>query len=148
MKSVGARHASRYARAVPFPVDITSVRATESKVGRTFPLAFVEAMTANNGGTVEVEPDWYFELHPFLDESSTKRLMRTCNDIVRETRVASQWRGFPGGAVAIGAADGDRLILLPDPDSPGQLDQRIYWWDHETGAVQAVAADFSKLQRS
>ncbi len=41
--------------------------------------------------------------------------------------------------------DADRLILLPKPEEPEELRDGVYWWDHETGAVEKVADDFSEI---
>ena len=75
-----------------------------------------------------------------------KRLKRTCNDVVRETKSANDWPDFPPNAVAIGAnGGGDQLILIPQADHPELLDHAVYWWDHETGDIHKVADDFGDL---
>lgn len=130
---------------MPFPVDIKCIHEAESKLGIKFPAAFVVKMTKLNGGSVSTPPDRW-ELYPFMDTSDRKRLARTCNDIVRETKNAKDWPDFPPNAVAIGANGcGDQLILLPQADTPGYLSHEVFWWDHETGEVQHVADDFSDL---
>ncbi|MBO6937648.1 MAG: SMI1/KNR4 family protein [Deltaproteobacteria bacterium] len=137
---------------MPFPLDLEQVRATERKLGLRLPPAYVARMRVDNGGGVRGGPpgceDWFWELFPILDESSVKRMTRTCNDIIRETRVAKNWASFPRDAVAIAAADMDKLVFLPDPDRPGWLSDVVHWWDHETGRTQPVADDFSQLRRS
>jgi hypothetical protein len=130
---------------MPFPVDIQFVNDAESKLGVKFPAAFVVKMTALNGGSVTTGTDSW-EIHPFLDTSDRKRLARTCNNVVRETEIARQWRGFPHDAVAIGSnGGGDRLVFLPDDNSPTELSPRVFWWDHETGEIHCVADDFADL---
>jgi SMI1 / KNR4 family (SUKH-1) len=130
---------------MPFPVDISSVKAAESKLGVAFPLGFVARMLKRNGGEVKAGGD-VWELHPFLDKSDRTRLKRTCNDIVLETRNARTRPGFPVDGVAIGSnGSGDALILLADPLAPNKLQARVFWWDHETDNVTAVADDFSDL---
>jgi hypothetical protein len=128
---------------MPFPVDISWIRATEAKLGVSFPLGFVARMLELNGGEVAAGGD-VWELHPFLDKSDRTRLKRTCNDIVHETQQARRWPGFPEDGVAIGGnGSGDQLILLSDPLTPEKLQTRVFWWDHETANVNTVAGDFS-----
>jgi len=130
---------------MPFPVDIKYVNDAETKLGVKFPASFVVRMTRNNGGDVKTQSDLW-RLYPFLDMSDRKRLKRTCNDVVLETRNARDWSGFPEEAVAIGAnGGGDQLVLLPRPDAPDTLGP-IYWWDHETGELNKVCDDFDELQ--
>jgi len=130
---------------VPFPVDIKSIHDAELKLGVRFPASFVSKMVKLNGGSVRIASD-IFELHPFLDASDRKRLARTCNDIVRETTSARGWRGFPETAVNIGAnGGGDLLVLMPQADRADLLSHEVYWWDHETGALQPAADDFADL---
>lgn len=130
---------------MPFPVEIKFINDAEAKLGVKFPASFVVKMTKLNGGSVATEiDDW--QLFPFLDSSDRKRLARTCNDIVRETRSARESPHFPHEAVAIGAnGGGDHLILLPQPDAPHLLSHEVFWWDHETGEIIQVADDFSEL---
>jgi len=130
---------------MPFPVDISWVKATEAKLGVRFPLGFVARMVKLNGGEVTAGGD-VWQLYPLLDKSDRTRLKRTCNDIVYETERAKRWPGFPVDGVAIGAnGSGDQLILLSDPLAPEKLQTRVFWWDHETDNVTTVADDFSDL---
>jgi len=131
---------------MPFPVDPSYIKATEAKLGVTFPLSFVARMVRLNGGEVETCSD-VWELHPFLDTSDRKRLKRTCNDIVYETRWSREHAaGYPPDAVSIASnGSGDELVLMPDPARPGRLRDAVYFWDHETGEVSAVANDFHEL---
>jgi hypothetical protein len=131
---------------MPFPVDIAWVKATEAKLGTSFPLGFVARMVKLNGGDVEADGD-VWELYPFLDKSDRTRLKRTCNDIVLETGKARAWPGFPADGVAIaGNGTADHLILLADPTTPGKLQARVFVWDHETSEVAPVAEDFVDLR--
>ena len=130
---------------MPFPVDIKYIHEAEAKLGVKFPAAFVVKMTKRNGGSLKMGSDRW-ELFPFMDSSDRKRLSRTCNDIVRETKNSNDWPDFPPNAVAIGANNsGDKLILVPQEESPRHLSHEIFWWDHETGEVHFVADDFSDL---
>jgi hypothetical protein len=130
---------------MPFPVDIKHVNDAEAKLGVRFPPSFVVKMTKLNGGSVTTAIDSW-ELYPFLDSSDRKRLARTCNDIVRETKLARQAPQFPRDAVAIGDnGGGDHLVLLPEIDAPLVLSHAVFWWDHETGEMHHVADDFADL---
>ena len=134
---------------MPFPIDAKWIAQTEAKLGVHFPASFVTAMSFMNGGSVRTFVD-EFELFPFLDSSDRKRIQRTCGSIDRETASARKNAfGFPGIAIAIGAnGGGDLLILMPMPDHPEILQHSVYWWDHETGEIQSVAADFSDILKS
>lgn len=135
---------------MPFPLEIEYVRTTEAKLGVAFPADHVASMQRDNGGTVRVpRQDWYFELHPFLDESSTKRMMRTCNDIVRETVETRRGWGelFPARAIVIGKSDADRMVLLPRAGDDGPLEEFVYRWDHETSKVSLLVPRFRDLER-
>jgi len=129
-----------------FPVDIKFVQAAQAKLGVKFPASFVNEMLKHNGGVATTQND-EFHLHPFFDTSDKKRLKRTCNDIVRETKSARNgWHGFPPDAVVIGMnSAGDLLILLPMADLADTLQHSVYWWDHETGETELVADDYSEL---
>lgn len=127
-----------------FPLDIEYVKRTEAKLGRKLPLGYVAKMCRENGGELRAGPD-HWNLYPIFDDSDKKRLKRTCNDIVRETRAAKEWTDFPEQAVAIaGNGGGDQLVLLADRSSD-RLDDAVYWWDHETGEVEKIADDFADL---
>lgn len=130
---------------MPFPVDIKYIHEAEQKLGVTFPASFVSHMVKHNGGLVRTDVD-EFQLYPFLDSSDRKRLARTCNDIVRETKNCRDWTGFPPEAVAIGGnGGGDHLVFLPQTRSPQLLDHSVWWWDHETGELNLVGDDFQCL---
>lgn len=130
---------------MPFPVDIKYVKEAERKLGVRFPAAFVVRMVKNNGGELST-PTGCWHLHPFLDTSVRKRLRRTCNDIVLETKKAREWPDFPPDVVAIGAnGTGDQLVLGLRSDDPSILGP-VYWWDHETGELIAVCDDFGDLE--
>lgn len=134
---------------MPFPVEAKWITQTEVKLGVCFPASFVTAMSKMNGGTVQTRVD-EFVLFPFLDASDRKRIQRTCGSIDRETSSARNGGyGFPPDAVAIGAnGGGDLLVLIPMVDHPGILQHSVYWWDHETGEVELLAADFSDLRKT
>lgn len=130
---------------MPFPLDPKYIRETEQKLSTRFPLAYRDKMIRDNGGQIEAADD-VWELYPFFDSSDRKRIARTCNDIVRETKQMRDWPGFPAGAVAIAEnGTGDQLIFLPGETGAGELGAAVFWWDHETGEIQRIADDFSEL---
>lgn len=130
---------------MPFPVDEKYIIQAEQKLGLKFPPSFRAKMIRQNGGDVQTGRETW-QLFPFLDRSDRTRLKRTCNDIVRETTSADEWEGFPTEAVAIGSnGAGDKLILLPAVD-PRQLQDSVFWWNHETREVLKIADDFRELE--
>lgn len=131
---------------MPFPIDKLFINQTEEKLGARLPLGYVAAMSKDNGGTVKTEID-YWEIHPTFDTSDKKRLKRTCNDIVRETKQAMDWPEFPTNAVAIGANGGGDLLVLLKEHGNDRFGDAVYWWDHETGELNHVADDFLDLQK-
>jgi SMI1 / KNR4 family (SUKH-1) len=130
---------------MPFPVDIQLVKRAEDKLGRKLPLGYVGKMCQHNGGEVECGSDSW-NLHPIFDDSDKKRLKRTCNDIVRETKVARELTpDFPPSALVIGAnGGGDLLVFVADSGSDHYGDS-VYLWSHETGELNKVADDFAEL---
>jgi hypothetical protein len=131
---------------MPFPLDPRHVKDAQGRLGVVFPHGFVSVMLRDNGGAVSTPTD-YWQIHPFHDPSTRTRLRRTCNDIVRETRLARDRPGFPPGGVAIGTnGGGDVLLFLPRPDDAGRLADAVFWWDHETDDLHLVADDFLGLR--
>ena len=117
---------------------------SQAKLGRKLPVGYASKMCRDNGGEVDTDLD-VWQLYPILDDGDRKRLKRTCNDIIRETNSAKEWRNFPTNALAIGSNGcGDQLILLADTSSDRYGDA-VYWWDHETGDFHKVADDFEHL---
>lgn len=131
---------------MPFPLDIRFVRDTEQKLGRRFPLSFVSRMLQSNGGTVSVQGETWF-LFPFFDTTDKKRIARTCNDIIRETRSNQDRPGFPANAVAIAENGGGAfLLLLPDDAASDRFGDTIYFWERGSDVVSPVADDFYDLR--
>jgi hypothetical protein len=131
---------------MPFPVDSIFIDRAAQKLGIRLPLGYIAHMQRSNGGEVEATNDRW-QLFPIFDDSDKTRIKRTCNDIVRETRIAREWPRFPANGVAIASnGGGDNLIFLPN-ESSERLDDTVYWWDHETGLHKAIADDFAELTR-
>ncbi len=129
---------------MPFPLDIQYARELESALGGRLPASYLEAMCRHNGGEVQAAGDTW-TLHPIRDASSKKRLKRTCNDVVYETKVMRNWPDFPQHAIAIAYnGSGDGLVFVrggPEAD----FEPAIYHWDHETGDLARAAEDFGRL---
>ena len=123
---------------MPFPVDVRFVEQVEESVSMRFPEAYRQALLRDNGGEVEIDEDWFFDLYPVKDDSEPVRLKRTWDDIARQTEQARQLPGFPEGAVVIGHdGSGDLLVLVASTgNEPG-----VAVWNHETGEVEAVERD-------
>jgi hypothetical protein len=129
---------------MPFPVDPVFINRAAEKLGIRLPLSYVAHMQRSNGGDVAAANDRW-TLYPIYDDSDKTRIKRTCNDIVRETKVAREWPGFPSNAVAIADnGTGDKLVFMPAV-SGECLAEEVYWWDHETDELTVVADDFGEL---
>ena len=129
-----------------FPVDEKFIEIAEADLGVKFPDSFRNKMMASNGDGVEVLQD-YFELHPFYDTSDKKRIKRTCNSIVHETRTARERYSLPENLIVIGHnGGGDALVYKIERD--GNLGATVYWLDHETNELIFAADDFAELNVS
>lgn len=130
---------------MPFPVDAKYIIETEEQLEVQFPLLFKEKMIKENGGEATTEyDDW--NLYPFFDQSDKKRISRTCNHIVLETKQARKWNNFPLNAIAIASNGcGDQLVLIPLDNDNEKLSEVIYFWYHETGALEKVAENINEL---
>ncbi|HZN33078.1 MAG TPA: SMI1/KNR4 family protein [Pirellulaceae bacterium] len=126
-------------------LDVELVKRTETKLSRKLPLGYVARMCGDNGGAVAAARDKW-SLYPIFDDSDKKRLERTYNDIVRETAEARQCPEFPPDAVAIGHnSGGDKLVFMADAEA-GRYADAVYRWDHKTGKLKQVAAEFEQLK--
>lgn len=127
---------------MPFDLAESFMVAAEKALGAAFPDSYRRAMARSNGGEVEALQDSW-QLHPIADTSDRKRLARTVNHVVRETLAMLEWPGFPRNAVAIATnGTGDQLVLLREGEN---LRETIYYWSHETGAIESVASNFAEL---
>jgi len=122
-----------------FPASDQKISAAETALGFSFPAALRERLSRENGGCVYVgdDPDNVWWLHPVWDDTDRKRMGRTANHILRETNSIRQWRRFPSDAAAIAEnGTGDCLLVHKGDD-------QIYWFDHETGATEAVEVNWT-----
>ena len=99
-----------------------------------------------NGGGVEVGTD-YFELHPFYDTSDKKRIKRTCNSIVHETKTARDHYRLPKYLIVIGNNGGGDVLVYKIEENR-KIEPTVYWFDHETEELVFAANDFSELKES
>ena len=128
-----------------FPIDEQYITETEKQLGLKFPLTFKEKMKIENGGGIETADDSW-TIHPFFDKSDVKRIKRTTNNIILETKNSREWDNFPTTGIAIGDnGSGDKLILLPTENDPTQLSDKIYFWSHETGEITEIADHINEL---
>ena len=101
-------------------------------------------MIKSNGGELLISDEFEFELYPFFDKTDRKRISRTCNHIGLETKNARKWNGFPENGIAIGADGfGNQLILTHNGN--GNLNEALYFWNHETRQVKKIAESINKL---
>ena len=128
---------------MPFPVDDTYIQATEKIIGATFPEPFRRKMKLDNGGELDLNGEVWL-LHPIYDTSAVKRIKRTCNDIVRGTKAAGSWAGFPTSAIAIGENGmGDILVFVRDEND--KLLDSVFLWRHETRELSKIAESFAEV---
>ena len=121
-----------------FPVDVRFVRKAEEELGTQLPAAYVAHITKTNGG---MSPDERWILHPIFDATDRKRITRTANHVVSETKRARGLTFFPASGVVIGEShEGHLLILLPDPESPERLGDAVYWWYPNGGDITLLAS--------
>lgn len=123
---------------MPFPVDLKYIEEAEKELGLIFPPIFKAKMLKENGGEASNGGEGW-TLFPFFDKSDNKRISRTCNHIVVETKGARDWINFPQEAVAIGENGcGDYLILVKESVLGYTLSEIPYSWFHETGEINPV----------
>lgn len=128
-----------------FSVEEKYILNTEKELNVRFPDSFRKRMMDSNGEGVTVKQD-YFELHPFYDTSDKKRIKRTCNSIFHETITARKGHQFPENLIVIGNnGGGDVLVFKIEND--GNLNNAVFWLDHETRELIFAANDFSELEQ-
>jgi hypothetical protein len=120
---------------MPLPVEVALIHEAERQLGRTLPMDLRVRLHRENGGGVRAAGDGW-RLFPVFDTGDRRRIARTANHIVRETRSVRERAGFPEGAVAIAEnGGGDLLILRAGSDE-------VEFWDHETGETEPVEVDW------
>lgn len=130
---------------MPFDLHIAYVSATEAKLGMSLPDEYIACMTRMNGGCASFEDEIWW-LHPIFDDSGARRLKRTSNDVVRETREALSWSGFPDGALSIASnGSGDHLVFVPDRAN-ARFRPAVYRWRHETAELVVISEKFDLLE--
>jgi hypothetical protein len=127
---------------VAFNLEEKFILQAETELEANLPVNYKAAMLENNGGEIEVSGD-VWEQHPIFDKSDRKRIARTCNHIITETKSCEGFGNFPSNALAIaGNGCGDQLVLLKQNSN---YSDSIYIWSHETGEIDKVASDFNEL---
>lgn len=120
---------------MPFPADVALIHEAERQLGRTLPMDLRVRLHRQNGGEVQAAGD-VWRLFPVFDPGDRRRITRTANHVVRETRAAREWPGFPEDAIAIADnGGGDYLILRGGSEA-------VEFWDHETGEMEPVEVDW------
>lgn len=121
-----------------FPVADEKIVDAETALGRRLPDPLRARLSTENGGAVSAAGDEW-NLFPVRDASDRKRLARSANDIITETKNAREWTGFPPASIALASnGSGDLLILQPESDD-------IFRWDHEQGSVRRVTVKWQKM---
>lgn len=128
---------------MPFPIEEKYILETESELNVVFPIEFKNRMIQLNGGELVIKKH-EFELYPFFDKSDRKRISRTCNHIVLETKSAHEWTGFPKNSIAIGT-DGFGNQIILSHNGNGILTDEIYFWNHEEGSIEKIAESINKF---
>lgn len=125
-----------------FELDEKFLIDVENQLEAKLPSSYRQAMMIRNGGEISVEGD-NWQLHPIFDQSDRKRIARTCNHIIRETKSMIDWLGWPSNALAIAQnGSGDTLLFLRKEKMFSPV---VYVWDHESGELHIVAEDFESL---
>lgn len=130
---------------MPFPIELKYIKEAEIELEIEFPKSFIQKMEKENGGEFTTEEDdWIF--FPFFDKFDNKRISRTCNHIVLETRQLREIEGFPQKGIAIAENGcGDNLIMLPLENDQTKLNDIIYIWLHESGEIIEIANSIEEL---
>ncbi len=121
-----------------FPVDVKYINEFESEIGLKLPSAYKKGLTVTNGGEIDNASDLW-QVFPVFDKSNRKRISRTSNHIIRETKSAKEWQGFPQEAIAVASNGyGDFAILIPDKFNTEYFEDKVYMWLHETPGTDKI----------
>ncbi|WP_198314567.1 SMI1/KNR4 family protein [Chitinibacter sp. GC72] len=130
----------------PFNLDEKYIQAAELALGAALPESYRLAMQKENGGSIEVSGD-VWQQYPIADTSERKRLVRSCNHIIKETAFYRDCGFFPDQAVAIaGNGCGDQLVFIRTDIEDNEFSSAVYIWSHESGELELVADDFSNIK--
>ena len=129
---------------MPFNLSEEQLAHAEKEIGLKLPHEYREAMKLDNGGEAFIEEDdWKF--YPIKDASDRKRLSRTCNHIISETKSCGGFGNFPENTLAIASNGlGDQMVFIKES---GRFLDEIFLWLHETGGLHKLADSFSKIEK-
>ncbi len=116
-----------------------------------FPASYRVRMIRRNGGVIQTPTDrWH--LFPVRDESTPENLKRTLCDVINQTKLAYERRGFPSRGLAIGEnGKGQWLVFIRRTDRicgenyPNPYADELYRWDDASGELERIADDFDEL---
>ncbi|MGC1495347.1 MAG: SMI1/KNR4 family protein, partial [Sulfitobacter sp.] len=99
----------------------------------SLPKDYCEMMALENGGRINLGREQWW-LHPIFDMTDKKRIKRTCNHVLLETRNRAEYGGFPGNGLEIaGSGGGDALLFLFED---GQCADDVFEFDHDAHVVR------------
>lgn len=126
-----------------FNLPIDQLEETEEEIEARFPDHCRTSMLDKNGGTIELNEDQW-EIIPIRDTTDRKRISRTCNNVISETELFSEWGNWHDNAYAIAHnGAGDVLVLLR---TGSKFEHGIYVWTHEDGTLQLIQNYLSTLR--
>ena len=127
---------------MPFDLSEEQLLATEVVIGARFPESYRQRMMRSNGGEVAAASD-YWKLIPLRDTTDRRRLSRTANHVLVETKSFSEFPTWHDNAFAIAEnGTGDALVMIREGN---QIKPQVLYWSHEDGTLQSIAEDFSSL---
>lgn len=125
-----------------FNLDEKYFLEAESALNAKLPLDYKNAMLQSNGGELEIGDD-VWEQYPIFDKADRKRISRTCNHIIAETKSCEGFGNFPNNLLAIATNGcGDQIVFIKESDA---YLTSVHIWSHETGKVIKVADSFGEL---
>lgn len=130
---------------MPFPLPEQHLLDAETRLGVRFPASYRAHLLRENGGCVREDPTWGddWELYPIRDPTNRRTMLRTFNDLERESPSAGAVP-VPAGAIAFATnAAGDCLVFVRGPD--GTLADDVFIWSHEERALVPLVSDFAGL---
>ena len=133
---------------MPFPLEERYIVEAEQVLGASLPADYRSMMMQENGGCVAFGRELWW-LHPIFDTTDKKRIKRTCNHIILETRNRLDYGGFPENAVEIAGNGGGDAILFLHED--GECLETVFEFNHETHAIRKTkwtAKDLSEKRES